>query len=135
MNEERPHQNRRQHQEALRRRQKRRQARSRRLRAVLGFRFWTRAAIAVFLLLCTVFWARFALVYDIPGNVTLTNLSNMTAYVTVKPWWFGPPAFDLAQTQAAHTAPYLSAKDALLEGLGRYRAVVLQPSYVWVMKK
>lgn len=130
----RPHQSRRQHQEALRRRQKRRQSRSRRLRALIGIKFWTRTAVGLVILLCLVFWAKFAVVYDIPQNLTPSGLSSVSAYVTVKPWWFGPPAFDLLQTEETRNQPYLTPEEALLQGLGPYDAVVLQPTYVWVLK-
>jgi hypothetical protein len=133
--EVRPHQSRRQHQAAIRRREKRKQSRSRRLRALIGIRFWTRTAIGFVILLCLVFWAKFAVVYDIPQDLSMTGLSGVSAYVTEKPWWFGPPAFDLHQTEETRLQPYLTPEDALLQGLGRYSAVVLQPTYVWVLKR
>lgn len=135
VDEPRPHQSRRQHQEALRKKQKRRQKRARRLRALMGVRFWMRATIVIAILLCMVFWAKFALVYDIPEDIHTPGLTNVAAYVTVKPWWFGPPVFDLGQTVAERQRPYLSAEDALLQGLGRYSGIVLEPEYVWILKR
>ncbi|WP_054970408.1 hypothetical protein [Alicyclobacillus ferrooxydans] len=129
------YQSRRQYQESLRRRQKRRQARMRRLRALMGVRFWTRAAITIGIGICLVFWAKFAFVYDIPTNFQASGLSNLSAYVTLKPWWFGPPAFDLLQTETSNLQPYLSPDESLLQGLGRYSAVVTHPDFIWVMKR
>ena len=129
------YQSRRQYQASLRRRQKRRQARIRRLQAIMGVRFWTRTAMIIGIGICVVFWAKFAFVYDIPADIELPGLSNLSAYVTLKPWWFGPPAFDLLQTETSDLQPFLTPDDSLLQGLGRYSAVVLQPDFIWVLKR
>lgn len=134
--ENRPHRSRRKHQAALKRKRSRRQARVRRLkavRAVLGLRFWTRATVGLVIALALVFWAKFALVYDIPQDLAVPQLQNVAAYITTKPWWFGPPVFDLANIEQTQERPYMTDVDALIEGLGRYQHVVLSPTFVWTM--
>lgn len=138
MEEERPRYSRRRYQKTLKRRRRRRQSRVRRLkalRALIGLRFWTRATTFLFIALCVAFWAKFAVVYDIPRNIGYPSLVSVSAYVTAKPWWFGPPAFDLESTAESNAAPYLSTTDAINEGLGRYVEVVSQPVFIWVMKR
>ncbi|MBX5435801.1 MAG: hypothetical protein IRZ33_01135 [Alicyclobacillaceae bacterium] len=138
---DRPHGTRRRHQEALsrarRRRRKRRRARLRRvrvLRALRTARFWVRAGIALTSLACVAFWSKFAFVYDIPGYAAQGRLTGISAYVTVKPWWFGPPVFNLKAygtlpgDRFSTTNPYA----VMVAKLGRYDAVVLEPRFVWV---
>ncbi len=138
----RPHLNRRSHQLALarqkRRRRKRRLARGLRIRvlkAVRSIRFWIRFTTFVAGLLSLAFWARFAVVYDIPRYVEQGALANVDMYITVKPWWFGPPLFDLGKygvssIKSLTAEPY----QVLLDQLGNYAAVVESPQFVWVAR-
>lgn len=138
----RPHLNRRRHQQALarqkRRRRKRRMARVRRIRvlkAVRSIRFWIRFTTFVAGFLTLAFWARFAVVYDIPPYAERGALADVDMYITVKPWWFGPPLFDLGKyavssTKSLSPQPY----QVLLDELGKYAAVVESPQFVWVAK-
>lgn len=139
MNESiRPHRSRRYHQASLKRRNNRRRARVRRLktlRALVSLEFWTRALIVVVIGICFAFWAKFALVYNVPPDLRLNNLGSISAYVTLKPWWFGPPVFDLDNIAATNEQPYLTTTNALIQGLGRYVAVVENPVYIWVLKR
>jgi hypothetical protein len=136
----RPHLNRRSHQQALarqkRRRRKRRLARARRIRvlkAIRSIRFWIRCTAFAAGFLALAFWARFAVVYDIPLYAERGALANVDMYITVKPWWFGPPLFDLGKygvSSIKSTEPY----QVLLDELGKYAVVVESPQFVWVSR-
>ncbi|GMA63658.1 hypothetical protein GCM10025859_40980 [Alicyclobacillus fastidiosus] len=117
-----------------------RQARLRRLRvlkSVRSLRFWTRVTVALFVLLCIAFWARFAFVYDIPSVVQGDLPPGVMAYVTVKPWWFGPPVFDLGQyvPEKVDGASVYDPSEMFLMNLGRYSAVVEQPQFIWTLQR
>jgi hypothetical protein len=106
------------------------------LRALRTLRFWTRAGMWLAGLAAVSFWAKFAVVYDIPPVLQQGPLTQVEAYVTVKPWWFGPPAFDLgavlkALGPAAHGVPPMVV---VLDQLGRYQAVLREPRFVWVKR-
>ncbi len=141
--EVRPHQTRRAHRQAVvdarRRRRRRRQARVRRIRALrllLSVRFWTRTSTAFAVLLAVVFWAKFALVYNIPPYAQQGPLAGVVAYVAVKPWWFGPPVFNLgAYTSNPSVEPGTDTYAYLLLQLDRYRSIVTQPDWVWVLTR
>lgn len=142
---QRPHETRRRHREAMERarlrRRKRRKARLRRirtLRAIRSLRFWSKAGVAAVCILGVVFWAKFALVYNIPSYAQRGPLTNVRMYVTSKSWWFGPPVFDLQDTYGTsnytgdlfNRDPYLN----LVTELGRYQDIILEPNFVWVSK-
>ncbi|MCL6452832.1 MAG: hypothetical protein K6T78_04280 [Alicyclobacillus sp.] len=97
--------------------------------------FWTRAAVVLAIGVLVAFWAKFAFVYDIPDSLDSGTLAGVAAYVTVKPWWFGPPAFDLGETVQTVGDPYMTPLDALFQGLGRYAGVVEHPVFVWVLSR
>ncbi|MDQ0190927.1 hypothetical protein JI721_06145 [Alicyclobacillus cycloheptanicus] len=84
--------------------------------------------------LCVAFWAKFAFVYDIPPYAKAGGLANVSAYVAVKPWWFGPPAFDVASymPDLATGSDTLSPYNLLVLELGRYASIIKQPQLVWV---
>jgi hypothetical protein len=142
--QERPYRNRRSYQKALQRRKrqmrKRRQARIRRIRMIRTLRsarFWSKSGIAALVFFLVAFWAKFAMVYDIPDYAKRGALANVKLYVTVKPWWFGPPLFDLARYGPTwdtgdmyHEDPYLFLKASL----GPYHAVLDDPIFVWVLR-
>jgi hypothetical protein len=137
---QRPHESRRRHQAVLhrarRRRRQRRQARVRRIRFLRGFRsaqFWGKSAVTLTLLAATVFWAKFGLVYDIPDYAKFGPLSHVQSYVTIKPWWFGPPVFDVASYGPGpnHVVDNTTAYSLLLNKLGKYQDVILIPDFVW----
>jgi hypothetical protein len=138
----RPHVTRRQHQEVLARkrriRRKRRLARLRRIRIVRmlrSIRFWTKFCLFAFGLLLVSFWAKFAFVYNIPAYAQRGVLSHVGAYITVKPWWFGPPVFDLSAYQVpADEMVNLNPYDLLMERLGKYSGILSQPQFVWVAR-
>lgn len=137
---ERPHLDRRSHQKVVQRRRRRmrrrRQARVRKLKFFRGLRtarFWSRAATTFILAISIAFWAKFAFVYDIPDYAQQGVLTNVSAYVSVKTWWFGPPAFDLG-SYAPHLetgANSLSPYNLLVMGLGRYASILKTPDVVW----
>lgn len=121
------------------RRDKRRRRRVRRLRAYQSLRslqFWMRVLMIVAIGLCIAFWARFAFVYDIPSYAEAALPGHIRAYVTVKPWWFGPPVFDIrhyAATGGLYT--YVSNPTTYLYyKLGHYAAVLQHPQFVWVLQ-
>lgn len=139
----RPHESRRRHQNALgrarRRRRHRRQVRIRRIRlwkALRSARFWGRTTSVLVTVLSLTFWAKFAFVYDIPGYAERGTLSDVQMYVTVKPWWFGPPVFDVANFGPGphHMVDNTTAYSMLLDKLGKYEDVLLHPSFVWMSK-
>ncbi|MDP9727878.1 hypothetical protein ACOJUR_01035 [Alicyclobacillus tolerans] len=120
------------------RRRKQRRARMRRiraLRAVRSLRFWTRAITWLAIGLSVAFWSRFAFVYNIPSFAQIGSLQGVESYVTVKPWWFGPPVFDIESYVESENLPEqtnLSPYPLLLMQLGRYQAVLTHPHFVWV---
>ncbi|GMA50775.1 hypothetical protein GCM10025857_21320 [Alicyclobacillus contaminans] len=84
-------------------------------------------------MLLLVFWAKFAFVYHIPEYAEQGPLVHAEWYITVKPWWFGPPVFDLASyapnaDDQGLTHPYAY----LLNQLGKYAAILEAPQPVWV---
>jgi hypothetical protein len=117
---------------------KHRRARIRRvrlLRSIQTTRFWTRTLVVLAILFCVAFWSRYAYVYDIPVYVQRGELTGVSAYITKKPWWFGPPVFDLNSYQSVTTNPLVRDKyTILLHNLGRYQSVVKNPSFVWVQR-
>jgi len=140
----RPHGDRRHHQRLLekqrQRRRRRRQARVRRLRLFRGIRtakFWSQFTTFMMGLLLVTFWAKFAVVYNIPDYAKRGPLVGVQAYVAVKPWWFGPPMFDV-EGYAWPPEQGLSLEDPyqyLLQSLGRYQGVLLQPVFVWIQRR
>lgn len=84
--------------------------------------------------LCIAFWARFAFVYDIPGYARAPLPAHVTAYVTVKPWWFGPPVFDVGHYAAKGDELDIVANpnSYLLMKLGKYDAILEHPQFIWV---
>jgi len=133
--------NRKTHQKALQKRRrrlrKRRQNRIRQIRvmrAARTARFWSRVGLVAATMLSLAFWAKFAIVYDIPTYAQHGALGGgVQAYVTVKPWWFGPPAFDLANYNADDSIAEIGDPYAyMLLRIGRYDAVVLDPQIVWI---
>jgi hypothetical protein len=138
----RPHGTRRAHQRALRRAQRRRRRRRRarlrrlrRLRALRSLRFWTRAGACLAVLAAVTFWARFAVVCDIPPALREGPLAQVRAYVTVKPWWFGPPVFDIRYTLRSFGGDAVVPTTAEVEdALGPYRSVFTDPDIVWAWR-
>ena len=121
----------------LRRRRRRRIRRIRFWRSVQTIGFWLNATIGFVCLLAFIFWAKFAFVYDIPTYADQGALQNIDAYITVKPWWFGPPMFDLTsylQGGEEHIDVLNDPYFYLLLRLGSYDDIVLNPKFIWVMK-
>ncbi|MFD1675975.1 hypothetical protein [Alicyclobacillus fodiniaquatilis] len=134
---------RREHQQVLaqkrKRRQKRRKARLRKLRfyrSLRNLRFWFRAVIVLFIGLCIAFWARFAFVYDIPQYAMDRLPSQVVCYVTVKPWWFGPPVFDIGHyaTQDPSIPTSYQPYQMLLMNLGKYQSILEHPEFIWTLR-
>ncbi len=139
MDESLPLLTRRERQEQLRRKRRRQRRRRRRrrwrvrwLRALRTTRFWTNALFVCLVLLTLTFWARFAYVYHVPPELRTGPLSRVTAYVTLKPWWFGPPTFDLDDyLKEPNAVDTVSNTQLLLSNLGPFRAIVEHPDLVW----
>lgn len=95
-----------------------------------------RALIWLFIGLCFAFWARFAFVYDIPSYAAVGLPEHVTAYVTVKPWWFGPPVFDLGRygTVQSFGAPAQDPYQYLLLKLGKYVQILSDPHFIWILR-
>lgn len=103
------------------------------LRAVRSARFWSRTGTYFLVTLCIVFWAKFAFVYDIPAGVRQGALVNVSAYVAVKTWWFGPPAFDLGSFLPTYDATRLTVGPStfLAIQLGRYQSILDPSGIIW----
>ena len=123
----------------LRRRRKRRIRRVRFWRTVRTARFWVRVLCSLVLFLACLFWSKFAFVYAIPSYAAQGSLKNVIAYVTVKPWWFGPPVFNLKSyvddKNALNVALVNDPYNYLLLRLGRYDAVVTSPQFIWIRRR
>ena len=116
------------------RNRQRRRAKRLRLRSMLRTRrimkrLGVGATVLIFLAALT-FWAKFAVVYDIPPFLRHGVLIQARDYVVLKSWWFGPPLFNLNQYPVDPSAPLRS----LVTQLGRYQGIVTDPSeilFVW----
>jgi hypothetical protein len=105
------------------------------VRMLRSIRFWSKFCAFVICLLLVSFWAKFALVYNVPTYAQKGVLSQVDAYITVKPWWFGPPVFDLSTYRvSADEMADLNPYDMLMEQLGKYSAILSQPQFVWVAR-
>ncbi|AEJ45164.1 hypothetical protein [Alicyclobacillus acidocaldarius] len=120
---------------ARKRRKRRRRRRMRRVRAwraIRSLRFWARALAALAVALMLVFWARFAYVYDIPDYAAAYLPPRVTAYITVKSWWFGPPVIDVgAYEPDLDSLTVSNPYDVLLQNMGFYATVLSHPRIVW----
>lgn len=120
----------------VRRRRRARVRRVRLLRMVRTTQFWTRVSAVTFILSLFVFWSHFALVYNIPSFARRGPLVGVSAYVAVKPWWFGPPLFNLKKTASSPVHPLVGSDTyaILLQNLGNYQSIVEHPHFVWVQR-
>ncbi len=117
-----------------RRRRRKRVRRVRFWRTVRTLRFWSRIFAFICLLIAIGFWAKFAFVYHIPSYAEQGPLEGVSAYVAVKPWWFGPPVFNLERYTENNSVQLNMVNDPyayLLLQLGKYNAVVEHPSIIW----
>lgn len=144
MESERPHLTRQTHQRIVHRRRlrtrHRRQVRRRRLRVLRNLRsaqFWSRAGTYFLVALCLTFWAKFAFVYDVPPAIRQGSLLNVRAYVVVKPWWFGPPVFDLGAYISTYnlTRTTVGPYALLTVRLGRYSDILNPSGIIWVRRQ
>jgi hypothetical protein len=132
---------RKQYQSDLRRRRKRtrrrRRIRARRVklwRTVRTLQFWSRVGVTLCISIAVLFWAKFAYVYNIPAFLQQGDLAHLQAYVTVKPWWFGPPMFNLNNYLDTHLHLSTTSQEQLfLSRLGSYQRIVTDPQFVWVL--
>ena len=102
---------------------------ARRIRFVRALRraVWSGAAGAA--LLDVAFWAKFAVVYNVPNYAQTGPLQGAAGYVVFKTWWFGPPSFDLAD-YAVNASQPLASLETQLE---RYQGIVTNPGeIVWI---
>lgn len=137
----RPHQTRRQHQQALAKRHRRRRkqrlrrvARIKMWRTVQSLQFWFRVLVGFVCLAFIMFWAKFAVVYDIPVYAQRGALYGIAAYVSEKSWWFGPLAFNIGNysTSADPVTITVDPETGLIGSLGQYQTILLNPHFVWV---
>lgn len=124
------------HRRRVRKRRRSRVRRVRFLRSLRTTRFWTRVFVVTVCLLMLAFWSKFAFVYNIPSYAQRGELDNVKAYVTVKPWWFGPPIFNLEQTSLypLRLTVIGNQYDVLLQNLGKYQSILQQPQFIWVRR-
>lgn len=112
------------------RNRQRRRAKRLRLRRRLRVRRMARrvgiGAGALIFFIALVFWAKFAVVYNVPSFLRHGVLAHAYAYMVFKSWWFGPPIFNLDQYTLDPTAPLTS----LVTQLGRYEGIVTHPSEI-----
>ncbi|WP_067622137.1 hypothetical protein [Alicyclobacillus acidiphilus] len=122
--------------ERRRRRNRRRRARLRRLQVMKSLRsiqFWLRVLGFAVIGLCIVFWARFAFVYDIPSFAAVGLPPHVQAYVAVKPWWFGPPVFDIGNYDGIDNWQWVANPyQYLIYHMGRYASILSHPHFVWI---
>lgn len=139
----RPHQTRREHQQALaRRHRRRRRQRSRRVarirmwRAVQSLQFWAKTLVIFVFLACIAFWAKFAVVYNIPAYAERGLLYGISAYVSEKSWWFGPLAFNIGSYSASADPVTITVDPVtgLVGSLGQYQTILVDPHFVWVRR-
>lgn len=102
-------------------------------RALRSARFWSRTGAYFLVGLCIVFWAKFAFVYNIPPGVRQGALLNVSAYIAVKNWWFGPPVFDLGSFLPAFSETRLTVGPStfLAIQLGKYQSILHPSVIVW----
>ncbi len=107
--------------------------RTKRLRRALKLRLikWSKRVLiswmAALVFAAIVFWAKFAIVYNVPPYMQQGPLHNAQAYVVLKSWWFGPPSFNLASYPIADPqAPIQS----LVMQLERYQDIVTNPNEI-----
>lgn len=75
------------------------------------------------------FWAKFAVVYNIPTDLQTGSLQHVQGYIVFKSWWFGPPVFNLRKY--TNIDP-LNPDASLATDLQNYRDIITNPSeIVW----
>ena len=103
---------------------KRRAKRIRQRNRLLAIKYSKRIGVTIFGIIIfgmLTFWAKFALVYNLPAYVQVGSLQNVQAYVVYKSWWFGPPSFNLSDYRNIDPDnPELS----LIIQLDRYRDII-----------
>ena len=109
---------------------KRRAKRIRLRKRLLTIKYSKRIGTAIFglvILVMVVFWAKFAVIYDIPAYVQVGSLQNVEAYVVYKSWWFGPPSFNLSDF---HNLDPINPELSLILQLDHYRDIITNPNEI-----
>ncbi|KYP80759.1 hypothetical protein [Ferroacidibacillus organovorans] len=114
----------------------RRRKRRLRIRRALRFKKYavrTSATVTLILIIAIVsFWAKFAVVTQIPDVLRQGVLLHARAYIVLKSWWFGPPYFSLST--------YLNESGGnsianLEQQLGMYVEIIKNPNEIlWVFQ-
>jgi len=103
---------------------KRRAKRIRLRNQLLTIKYSKRIGVTIFGIIMVgmlAFWAKFALVYNLPAYVQVGSLQNVQAYVVYKSWWFGPPSFNLSDY---HNIDPDNPELSLIIQLDRYRDII-----------
>ncbi|MHB1629246.1 MAG: hypothetical protein ACYCVB_12885 [Bacilli bacterium] len=79
------------------------------------------------------FWAKFAVVYNIPTDLQTGALQHVQEYIVFKSWWFGPPEFNLSGYPNINP---LSPRASLATDLQNYRDIITNPNeIVWTWSR
>ncbi|PWI56831.1 hypothetical protein [Sulfoacidibacillus thermotolerans] len=109
--------------------------RRRRLRRMYWLRFvkWSKriaySLLFSILAITILFWAKFAVVYNVPEYLQVGQFAQVQAYIVYKSWWFGPPIFDLEKYPILDPA---HPEQSLVMQLQRYKDIVTDPFVVYV---
>ncbi|HEU4962480.1 MAG TPA: hypothetical protein VFV52_01275 [Bacilli bacterium] len=78
-------------------------------------------------------WGKIGYVHHVPAFVQerVPQYTQGEAFLVVKPWWFGPPVFDLSDYEAADTGDYKKYKMQL----GGYAGLLDKPEILWRLKE
>lgn len=97
---------------------------------------WKAALLTLFgIVLLTVLlaWGKLSYVHHIPDHVRdrVPAYAQGEAFVVVKPWWFGPPVFDLSRYPKGERESYQIWK----QRLGNYTGILEKPTVFWRLEK
>ncbi|MCI0183305.1 MAG: hypothetical protein OWR52_10995 [Acidibacillus sp.] len=100
------------------------------LRFVRGMRRAVYMTVFLMIVVTVSFWAKCAVVYDVPAYMQVGQLTHAQAYVVYKPWWFGPPLFNLAKYPVLNP---MNPEQSLAMQLQQYSEIVDNPTILYVV--
>ncbi len=88
------------------------------------------SCLATIIVILLLFWAKFAVVYNIPADLQTGVLQHAQGYLVFKSWWFGPPEFNLDKYTNINP---LNPQASLAADLQNYQDIITNPGeIVWV---
>ena len=91
------------------------------------------STLTAILAILLTFWAKFAVVYNIPTDLQTGALQHVQEYVVFKSWWFGPPEFNLSEYPNINP---LNPRASLATDLQNYRDIITNPNeIVWTWSR